>query len=198
MLRLLFITLLIILHGCRGYVSEQPPFHVNPNMDTQPKGKAYRENTFFNDKMSMRPSIDGTVAFGKLKEDTHYYQGKINNEVAKTLPKNLTVDLTFLQKGQKLYNQTCSACHSYIGDGAGLVGKRLMVKPTSFHSEYMYMMPPGHFFDVISNGIRTMQPYSFMLNEEERWAIVLYIRTLQISQDVDGSWINRSLNQWKQ
>ncbi len=196
MLKLFFA--LLLLNGCRGYVSEKPPFHVNPNMDTQQKGKSYRESQFFADGKIMQEPIAGTIAFGNLKEDSHFYQGKINGQVALSLPKNLVIHEAFIQRGKQVYNSKCSSCHSAIGDGSGLVGKRLMVKPTSFHSDYMYMQPPGHFFDVITNGIRTMQPYGFMLNEHDRWTVVAYIRVLQISQDLEGAWINGSAKQWKQ
>lgn len=194
----LLATLLIGNFGCRGYSSEQPPIHLNPNMDTQEKGKPYRESDFFEDGHYMRMPIEGTIARGQLKEDEHFYFGKVNGEIAKSFPSQLVMDEAFLKRGQRVFNNVCAACHAPEGSGNSLVGRRLLVKPTSLHSEYMYGLPPGHYFDVITNGIRTMASYKHMISEKDRWAIVAYIRSLQMSQDMDGEWIKRSAVWWTQ
>lgn len=188
----------LFVGGCRGYKSEEPPIHLNPNMDTQEKGRPYRESDFFADGQYMRQPIMGTVARGFLKEDQHFYFGKVNGEFARSFPKNIEINEKFLNRGQTIFNRTCAVCHAQSGDGDGLVGRRLMVKPTSLHSEYMYGLSPGYYFDVIGNGVRTMQGYKHMLNEKDRWAVVSYIRSLQISQDSKGQWIERSASWWKQ
>lgn len=195
---LLLILNLIIILGCRGYPSHKPPVHPNPNMDTQEKGKPYRESDFFADGHYMREPIPGTIAYGKLNTDEHFFTGMINNLPAFALPKKINLNEDFLARGQQIYNRTCAACHSPIGDGEGLVGKRLLVKPTSFHSDYMHNQPPGHYFNVITNGIRTMMPYNEMIKPADRWAVVAYLRSLQISQDINGEWIKRSSSWWKQ
>lgn len=184
--------------GCRGYTSEEPPIHLNPNMDTQEKGRPYRASDFFDDGQYMRMPIEGTVARGFLQDDDHFYHGKVNGEVARSFPTSIALDEQLLKRGQKMFNQTCAACHALQGDGSGLVGRRLMVKPTSLHSEYMYGLPPGHYFDVIGNGIRTMQGYKHMISPKDRWAITAYVRSLQMSQDMDGEWIKRSASWWTQ
>lgn len=184
--------------GCRGYTSAQPPVHINPNMDIQEKGKAYKESDFFEDGQYMRMPIPGTVARGYLKEDEFFYHGLVQGQPARSLPKSLDIDEAFLKRGQQLFTRTCAACHGAIGDGNGLVGRRLMVKPTSLHSEYMYGLPPGHYFNVIQKGIRTMQSYEHMINAHDTWAILTYVRVLQMSQDINGPWIKRSASWWKQ
>jgi mono/diheme cytochrome c family protein len=194
--RLLLIALclnMLQIIGCRGYTSPDPPMHVNPNMDIQEKGKAYKQNDLFADGQYMRPRIAGTISRGDMKSDSFYVP--TNNM---SLPKDLDIDEAFMKRGQRLFNRTCAACHGMVGDGDGLVGRRLMVRPTSLHSEYMYGLPPGHFAQVIQNGIRTMQPYGYMISEHDIWAIVTYIRALQMSQDINGDWIKRSASLWKQ
>lgn len=182
------------LSSCRGWTSDSPPVHPNPNMDTQNKYKPYRASEFFSDKRSMRPSIEGTVARGedKLKDDEHFYFGRVGGEPATTFPSQVVIDEAFLKRGQDRFNIYCAVCHSQVGDGVGMVGKRMAIAPTTFHSDYMYGRPVGHYFDVITNGIRTMQNYRDKLNEKDRWAIVAYIRALQISQDADGAWISKA------
>ena len=78
MKRLIAALYVLSLVCCRGWVSEAPPVHLNPNMDTQPKYKPFRESDFFEDKRSMRPRVDGTVARGELKDDTHLHFGMRN------------------------------------------------------------------------------------------------------------------------
>jgi mono/diheme cytochrome c family protein len=97
-----------------------------------------------------------------------------------------------------MFNRTCAVCHGKIGDGKGLVGARLTVPPTSLHSQYLYEQPPGHFFNVISDGIRTMKGYKDTMVEQDRWAITAFVHSLQMSQDIDGEWIKRSAPWWRQ
>lgn len=184
--------------GCRGYSTDEPPIHLNRNMFIQEKGKAYRYSDFFEDGQYMRKRIPGTVARGEFHEDEHYYLGKVDGKPADSFPSNLEMDDAFIKRGQWMFERTCAACHASIGNGDGLVGRRLLVKPTSFHSDYMYEKPPGYFFEVITNGERTMQPYGHLVGVKDRWAIVAYIRALQISQDVNSDTIKRSASSWRQ
>ena len=69
------------------------------------------------------------------------------------------------------------------GDGQGLVSKRLPVQAPTFHSKYLYGQKLGHFYDVISNGVRSMPAYAHQIPEDDRWAIVAYVRALQLSQN---------------
>lgn len=191
-LLLLLLTVVFGVLGCRGWTSDKPPVHLNPNMDTQPKYKAYRESDFFKDKRSMRPLEAGVVARGFLKEDDHFYRGKKDGKLATAFPDQIEVNKGFVKRGQERFGIYCAPCHSESGAGDGLVGKRMVVRPTTFHTDYMHNQPVGHFFDVITNGIRTMSGYRYQISEEDRWAVVAYIRSLQISQDAEGEW------QWKQ
>jgi Cytochrome C oxidase, cbb3-type, subunit III len=180
------LLLIFLASGCRGLTSKEPPVHVNLNMDTQNKYKPYRASDFFTDKRDMRPRVEGTVARGQLQEDDHFYRGMKDGELVKTLPGQLTVDKVFLEKGRAKFNIYCASCHSRVGDGNGMVGRRLPIRPTTFYSEYLYNQPLGHFYNVISEGIRTMPSYKFQISEEEdRWAIVAYVRALQFSQNPD-------------
>lgn len=184
--------------GCRGYSSPNPPIHLNPNMDTQEKGKAYRQSDFFDDGQYMRMPIEGTIARGQLKDDEHFYFGTVAGMPAQSFPSGLVMDEAFIKRGQQLFNRVCAACHGGMGDGDGLVGRRLLVKPKSLHGEIMYGHPPGYYFGVITNGRGTMQSLKHMLDEKKRWQIVAYIHALQMSQDMDGAWIERSASWWRQ
>ncbi len=191
---LCLVLLLTTLVGCRGWTSSEAPIHLNPNMDTQIKYKPYRESNWFKDGRDMRPKVQGTVARGFLKEDEHFYKARVSGQVATSLPQQIVLDGEFLHKGEMQFNIRCAPCHGQAGEGNGLVGRKLPVPPTPFHTDYMRGQPLGHYFDVITQGIRTMPSYEFV-SEENRWAIAAYIQALQLSQKPDGEWLHtKSLN----
>jgi cytochrome c5 len=178
------LILCLYIFGCRGWESQKPPVHLNPNMDAQPKYKPFGRNDFFIDQRNMRPRVVGVVARGELNTLS-------NIENLKT---NFEIDKAFVLQGRRLYNAHCSHCHDQAGSGQGLVGLKLPVKPSSFHTDYLRNMPDKHFFDVITNGIRTMYPHGYMLDEKERWHIVSYLRVLQLSQDAKGDFLKKINN----
>jgi mono/diheme cytochrome c family protein len=178
-----FIFIALFLSGCfRGRPSEDPPIHINPNMDNQPKYKAQSESQYFENGATMRMPVAGTVARGEEYEDTRYYFGKnTNGEALSENPIPITIQL--LKRGQKRYNIYCAPCHGRTGDGKGIVVKRGYLPPPNFHQDLVRNYPDGHFFDVITNGIRNMPSYKHMIPVKDRWAIVSYVRALQRSQN---------------
>lgn len=168
--------------GCyQGKPSEKPPIHINPSMDNQPKYLPQSASQFFVDGASMRLPVPGTVARGDLREDDALYRGvDANGQPVLKNPLPITMDL--LRRGQERYNIYCSPCHSRIGDGRGIVVKKGMLPPPNFHTDQVRQYPDGHFFQVISNGIRNMPAYGPQIAVKDRWAIVAYVRALQRSQ----------------
>jgi mono/diheme cytochrome c family protein len=150
------------------------------DMHDQPKFKTYRANPFFADGRSARPLVEGTVARGNLQEDEHLYKGRENGEAAKTFPFPVTQDV--LHRGQERFNIYCSPCHGPLGDGEGMIVQRGLKHPPSFHIDRLRDAPPGYFFTVITNGFGVMFDYSDRIPANDRWAIISYIRALQLSQ----------------
>lgn len=174
--------------GCRGNPSSEPPLHWQRQMFTQDKGKAQRESTFFLDGRVNRPLVENTVAATSPVEITSYETGRDETGafVAKW-PTQVQVDAQLLNRGQDRYNIYCAPCHDRTGSGNGLVIQRastLGVRwvPTSYFEERLMTAPVGHFFDVITTGVRTMPSYAYQLPIADRWAIVAYVRALQKSQ----------------
>ena len=189
-MRFYIIILLFIALGCRGMPSKKPPIHLNPNMDNTERFDPQEENKFFKNNMSMRMPVDGTIAKGYLKEDNVYYKGKKSNgDYLEKIPDQIEVNFDFIKRGQQRFNIYCSACHGMIGDGNGLVAQsdKYSLIPTSMYTDYLYDKEDGYLFDVITNGIRNMPSYSYQINEIDRWAIVSYIRSLQMSRISDPS-----------
>ena len=150
------------------------------DMHNQPKYRALRGTTFFADGASARPLVEGTVARGTLRDDEAFFTGKVGNAAVRELP--LAVDEALLSRGQERYNIFCTPCHDATGTGRGMVVQRGYRPPPSFHDERLRNVEAGHFFDVMTNGFGVMPDYRMQLPARDRWAVVAYIRALQLSQ----------------
>jgi mono/diheme cytochrome c family protein len=105
----------------------------------------------------------------------------IDGAEADGLPFAVTYDL--LRRGQERYNIFCSPCHSRVGNGKGMIVQRGYYPATNFHTDRLRHAPLGHFFSVITNGYGAMPDYAAQISPQDRWAIVAYIRALQLSQN---------------
>lgn len=188
-----------LVAGCRGNRSEQPPVHLNPNMDFQPKGQAQERNDFFADGRWMREPPAGTVparsvgsddAERFLKADDHLYRGiALDGSFVDGLPATIDLDDALLARGQQRYDIYCAPCHGHAGHGDGAATRRgggMTVQPVDFHRKDLQAAPLGYFFHVISKGKGEMQPYASQIQSyEDRWAIAAWMRVLQVSHRAD-------------
>jgi mono/diheme cytochrome c family protein len=158
---------LLALAGCRQ------------GMHDQPRYEPLSQSTFFADGRSSRAPVDGTVARGQLRDDPLLYTGKVNGANATMFP--FPVDERVMARGRERYDIYCSPCHARTGRGDGMVVQRGYREPPTVHSDRLRNEPPGHFFDVITNGFGAMPDYAAQIRPEDRWAIVAYIRALQLS-----------------
>ena len=165
--RILGLTL--VLAACRQDMHDQLRF------------EPLEVSSFFADGRSARPRVEGTVARGDRAPDEHWFDGRQDGELAETFP--MEVDADVLARGREQYNIYCSPCHDHSGYGQGMVVKRGMKQPPSFHIQRLQESPPGYFYDVITNGFGAMYDYSDRIREADRWAIVAYLRALQYSQN---------------
>ena len=164
---------LLILSGCRSEMYDQPRY------------EPYEASDFFDDGMSARPLVAGTVARRDPRDQGNWSQelfttGKTANKLAETLP--FDVDRAVLERGQDRFRIFCTPCHGELGDGRGIVVQRGFNPPPSFHSDEVRTKPVGHYFDVMTRGFGTMYSYASRIPARDRWAIAAYIRALQLSQ----------------
>jgi mono/diheme cytochrome c family protein len=96
----------------------------------------------------------------------------------------LPISEELLQRGQQRYGIYCTPCHGIQGDGLGMVALRGMKHPPSFHQDRLRQVPNGYLYDVITNGFGAMYGYSAQIPPRDRWAIVAYLRALQLSRNV--------------
>src|SRR5580698_7172404 len=151
------------------------------DMHDQPKFFPQRGTSFYADGRSVRPQVENTVARNQLHEDSYFYTGLINGKEGDGLPFPVTMQV--LERGQERYNIYCTPCHSRVGNGAGMIVQRGYAPAGNFHTFRMRNAPLGHFFNVMSNGYGAMPDYAAQVTPEDRWAIVAYIRALQLSQN---------------
>jgi len=154
-------------------------------MGRQPRYDPLEPSDFFADGMAARPRIAGTVARGELVTDPFLETGKINGADGDGFPFPVTEQV--LNRGHERFNIYCSECHGRIGDGNGMIPSRGYRRPPSFHTETLRTAPAGHFFDVMTNGFGAMPPYAPQVPVNDRWAIVAYIRALQLSQNATAA-----------
>jgi mono/diheme cytochrome c family protein len=178
-------------------------------MQDQPRYKAFKKNDFFSDKKAMRDLPEGTVARGMLREDKDFYTGKKANVSAAAAPVATTTDASgntlvtsfpdaieefpvpvtkeLVERGEERYRVFCIVCHGPVGNGDGMIVRRGFPKPPTYNDDRLRNAPVGHFFDVMTNGWGKMNSYASQIPAADRWAIVAYIRTLQISQNPNGN-----------
>jgi mono/diheme cytochrome c family protein len=150
------------------------------DMHDQPKYSAFEESAFFPDGSSARPVIEGTIARGQLRDDTHLYEGRIGGELATEFP--FPIDEAAMQRGREMFNAFCSPCHGRTGNGEGLVVQRGYQRPPDLAEERLRTAPAGHVYDVITNGFGGMPDHAAQIRPADRWRIVAYVRALQLSR----------------
>jgi len=166
--------------GCGGTLRQ--------DMANQPRQNPLSPATFFPDDRSARPLIDNTVVRGALAEDDLFVPKESN-----AFPLPLTREL--LERGKDRYAIFCTPCHGLQGDGMGMVTLRGMKHPPSYHQDRLRNVPNGYLFDVITNGFGAMNGYAAQIAPRDRWAVVAYLRALQVSRNAHVADLPASLRE---
>ena len=161
---------------------------IRQDMANQPKNRPLSPSDFFTDGRSERPLLANTVAHGSIADD-ELVVAKDSN----TFP--LPVNEELLLRGKERYGIFCTPCHGLQGDGNGMAAVRGMKHPPSYHDDRLRKSPNGYFFDVITNGFGGMLGYSAQIPPRDRWAIVAYVRALQLSRNAKVSDLPAELKQ---
>ncbi len=163
------------------------------DMHDQPHKKPQSASVFFSDGKTARNLVPGTIPHDTsddlhasdsrwLAEDAAFYTGKVDGKPVEYFP--LKVDAALLARGQNRFTIHCAPCHGRLGNGDGTVVARGMKRPPSWHIERLLKSPPGYYFDVITNGFGAMYDQNDRINPKDRWAIIAYVRALQLSESV--------------
>ncbi len=154
--------------------------NLHQDMGNQPKNKPLSPSDFFSDGRSERTPVDNTVTRGALANDELMVAKDSNN-----FP--IPVDQALLERGEERYKIFCTPCHGLQGDGNGMVAMRGMKHPPTYHQDRLRQAPNGYFYDVISNGFGQMYSYGAQVPPRDRWAIIAYVRALQLSRNMRAS-----------
>lgn len=180
------------LSACRGQTSSEPPIVPLRNMHQQQRYNPQAESAFFSDGRTMRTPVAHTVA-RETEIDPVISTGREASGIGyvATIPEAVVMRAgsagALLDRGEGRYNIYCTPCHDGTGAGQGTVVKRGMATPPSLHDDRIKHMPDGQLFATISNGVRNMPAYRAQIPVDDRWAIVSYVRALELSQPNTGS-----------
>ncbi len=163
-------------------------YSLRQDMANQPYNHPLSPSDFFPDGRSERPLIENTVPRGAVENDVY--------SVAKDYAGYpLPVNEKLLRRGQDRYKIFCTPCHGIQGDGNGMAAVRGMKHPPSYHIDRLRQAPNGYFYDVITNGFGAMYSYSERIPPNDRWAIIAYVRALQLSRNAKAGDLPESLRQ---
>lgn len=183
-----------LLGACRGQPSEDPPVLLLRNMFHQQRYNAQSVSNQYSDRRTMRQPVAGTVARENFIEDERISLGleADGTTYTATIPTEIAAlhggAEALVARGQERYNIYCAPCHGRAGDGQGMVFLRARVSgyqypaPATLHDNRIRHMPDGQLYATITNGIRNMPSYAAQIPMNDRWAIVSYVRALELSQ----------------
>jgi mono/diheme cytochrome c family protein len=161
-----------LLAGCADTTIVDP-------MERQPKARAFAASPFFEDGRAMRQPPPGTVPRERIVQNPALTRGEVGGKDVTEIPLQLTRAL--LDLGHRKFDIYCATCHGLVGDGRSPVAANMALRlPPDLHDRAG--MAVGHYYQVIANGFGLMPGYAAELNVQERWAVVAYLRALQLSQ----------------
>lgn len=140
------------------------------NMTDQPKYHEYEPAGLFRNGRILQVPVEGTIARGDLARETE----------KTTKP---ALDAALLERGRHEHDVFCAPCHARTGEGDGMVVHRGMPRPPSYHVDRLRTADDQHLYDAIANGYGIMYAHADRIAPRDRWAIVAYIRALQLSQN---------------
>ncbi len=179
--------------SCRGSTSKDTPIVGIRNMYDQPKYDVQEESAFFSDHRTMRPLVEGVISRDEDIEPV-LAQGRLEDQSGYVLAIPAEIATRFggpeamLARGKARYGIYCTPCHDNTGGGNGLAKKRAIASgatafvPPTFHQDRIRHMPDGQLFATIANGKNNMPPYAMQIPVNDRWAIVAYVRALQVAE----------------
>jgi mono/diheme cytochrome c family protein len=190
------------LTGCRGQTSGEPPVQLERNMFDTERYNPESYSTFFADHRTMRTPVEGTISREFYESDVESSTGLMadKTEYTMTVPQLVVGKAGGMDKlvarGQERFGIYCAPCHGLTGDGKGIVvckrekasdpcESRGFPPLPSYEDPRIRQMPDGQLFATISHGVRSMPSYGAQIPATDRWAIVTYVRALELSQMPD-------------
>jgi hypothetical protein len=179
--------------GKRGEHFRQPPLYIFPDMEWQLKLRPQKENGFFTNGLTSQLAIAGTVprstpiktASGSVYpyEDAPVNTGRVTGTTNFVENNPMPITREFLDRGRQRFTINCSPCHGATADGNGITKKiGAMLVVANLHDKRIVELADGELFYVITNGRNNMGAYGANVTVEDRWAIIAYLRALQLAR----------------
>ncbi len=187
------VAVVVGVFGLRGTHSRKPPLYIFPDMERQMKLRPQKPNSFFPNGLSSQIPVPGTVARAALiqtaagpvygYEDAPVNTGFVTGTTNFVEVNPLRITAGLLKRGQQRFTINCSPCHGQLADGNGIT-KKIGAMPVvaNLHDKRIVSMADGELFYVITNGRNQMGAYGPNVTVEDRWAIIAYLRALQLSE----------------
>ncbi|MGZ5094066.1 MAG: c-type cytochrome [Burkholderiales bacterium] len=179
---LLVLCAAFMLAGCERAMQnmyDQPrykPLRAAPDLPGGSSSRPLPADSVIHSRGNLAATSSGAVGEGDAQQDERAM-------TAQTMP--FPVTSYIIHRGRDRYTIYCAPCHSPVGDGDGLVARRGFPHPPSYHIDRLRQAPDRHFFDVMTDGYGIMYSYADRVSPQDRWAIVAYIRALQLSQHAE-------------
>jgi mono/diheme cytochrome c family protein len=178
--------------GFHGGPARKPPIEIFPDMNRQLKLRPMEANSFFTNGVSSQLPPPGTIARSEpiqtiagtvySFEDSPVNTGRITGTTNFVETNPLPVTGELLQRGRERFDIYCAPCHGRTGDGNGITKKLgLMPAVANLHDQRIVVMTDGEVFNTITHGKSTMAAYGPLMPAQERWAVIAYLRALQLS-----------------
>jgi hypothetical protein len=179
--------------GRRGHMFRKPPLYIFPDMEWQLKLRPQKASGFFTNGLTSQLPVPGTIArslpiqaaSGPVYpfEDSPVTTGRVTGTTNFVENNPMTINRELLERGQQRFTINCSPCHGALADGNGITKKiNAMAVVANLHDKRIVEMPDGELFFVISNGRNLMSSYAANITVQDRWAIIAYVRALQLAR----------------
>ncbi len=175
---------IVAIAGFRGDFTKNTPIEIFPDMDRQPKYKSQTPSPFLPEGRVDRVPPYGSIPFHIQTDQPYLITGKMGSMWGTGIP--VTVDQKLLARGQERYQINCQVCHGASGAGNGITSQYGLVGAASYHADKYRTMADGEIFNTITHGKGQMGPYH-QIEVKDRWAIIAYIRALQLSQNAPSN-----------
>ncbi|MBX7156808.1 MAG: cytochrome c [Verrucomicrobiae bacterium] len=184
------VVAVFVVAGRRGDKTTRTPIEIFSDMDHQPKFKTQAESQFFADGRADRMPVEGTVSMEQPVDDSYLVTGKMGDRWGDGFPIAITEKV--LERGQERFQISCAICHGATGYGNGIVTGYGLAGVANFHTDRLRTMEDGQIFNTITHGKGLMNGYP-QIKVEDRWAIIAYLRALQLSQNISQKELSKKM-----
>lgn len=189
----------LLVTGCRMDMQDQPRLEAyekgairKPVEGTVARGQLREDRQLYTGKKDAGATGATTGGQSQAAPQQQGAGSSANQSALATYPDAVDtfpfpVTEAIVKRGQERYEIFCAMCHGPTGYGDGMIVRRGFRRPPSYHTDQLRQAPVGHYYDVVTNGWGSMPSYAAMIPVADRWAIVAYIRALQLSQNPQGA-----------